>query len=281
MSDQVAQTPEALRRRVRYFLFESRRRGRREVFEFAQQLSQLGSVAIIGGMLRDLAYSGNQRFASDVDFVAKPSSIQEFDSLMQSLGATLNRFGGYRLTLRRWKVDVWPIERTWASQAGHLIVRDFADLLGATFFDWDAVVFDIERRSIIALPDYFERLAAGVIDVNLRPNPNPVGNAIRALRYAYKNDLAFGKSLANHVFECVSEHDWEQLIAQERRSFGTTVLEIVDRNDILYRLRDSSGLRARGQIKPFAEQYRLPLGKVYEHSISRDYRTSPHFKVRK
>jgi hypothetical protein len=220
MSAPLARTPEQLKRRVCYFLFESQRRGRREVADFAKQIYSLRDVAIIGGMLRELAVAGNAAFTSDVDFVAKPIAVREFDRLMRRKGASINRFGGYRLELTSWKVDVWPLERTWASRAGYHDVHDFPDLLGATFFDWDAVLFDYGQRKVLAEPDYFSRLASKIIDVNLRPNPNPAGNAVRALRYAYLNELSFGRQLAEHVLECLSAHTWEDLIAREQKSFG-------------------------------------------------------------
>jgi hypothetical protein len=207
-----------------------------EVADFAKQIHGLGDVVIIGGMLRDLAVAGNAAFTSDVDFVAKPISLREFDRFMRRRGATMNRFGGCRLELSAWKVDVWPLERTWASQAGYRIVHDFPDLLGVTFFDWDAVLFDYKNQRILAEPDYFDRLASGIIDVNLRPNPNPAGNAVRALRYAYLNGLSFGKHLADHVLQCLSAHAWEDLISREQRSFGSSLLRHIDPSEVVRRL---------------------------------------------
>lgn len=252
MSAQVAQTPEQLKRRACYFLFESQRRGRREVADFAKRLYGLGGVVIIGGMLRDLAVAGNAAFTSDVDFVAKPISLREFDRLMRRKGAAINRFGGCRLELNTWKVDVWPLERTWASRAGYRIVCDFPDLLGATFFDWDAVLFDYGQRKVIAASDYFDRLATRIIDVNLHPNPNPTGNAVRALRYAYINKLYFGRRLADHVLQCISNHAWTDLILREQRSFGSSLLRHIDREEVVKRLSTRPETGQGEAIKPIA-----------------------------
>lgn len=229
MSARPSQQPDPRRvaRRASYF-FRSGRRSRGEVASFADRLADLGSVAVIGGMLRDLSLAGNAGFRSDVDFVVDPGSIAEFERLMAALGARRNRFGGYGIALRRWRVDVWPLERTWAAVAGHVEVRRPEDLLDATFFDWDAILYICSTRSVTARPDYFERLERRVLEVNLEPNPNPVGNAVRAIRYARRWNAAFGPRLAHHILRQARDHGWDTLARAERASFGTRVLATID-----------------------------------------------------
>src|SRR5205085_9278011 len=130
-------------------------------------------------------------FKSDVDFVIDPVSLVEFDRSLQAAGGRTNRFGGYSLSLGVWKADVWALPRTWAAVAGHRPVRRFEDLRGITYFNWDAVIYTLDDHRIIASERYFDDVRERILEVNLAPNPNRLGNALRALRYAWRWEAYF------------------------------------------------------------------------------------------
>jgi len=250
-----------LKRRAAYF-FATSVCARNEVAEFATALSKLGRTVVIGGFLRDLCLVGNRGFKSDVDFVVDPACTAELDRLARRLGARTNRFGGYEIRLARWKVDVWPLQRTWAAVEGHASVSRLDDLVKVTFFDWDAVLYAVDDQEVIASDCYFDRVRSRVIDINLEPNPNPLGNAVRALRYACRWDAAFGERLAGHVVKQIRDNGWERLVAAERRSFGTAVLGTLDRDRVTAALHDqtrkgSKGVRLR--LRPKQQELALDL----------------------
>jgi len=118
-------------------------------------------------------------------------------------------------------------------------VSSLRDLVDATFFDWDAVLYDVATRKVIAQKGYFERIQRRVIDINLAPNPNPLGNAVRALRYAYRWDAALGKRLVAHVAKQIQDHGWDALVASEHRSFATSVLKAINGDAVTIALNDS------------------------------------------
>lgn len=216
-----------LKRRVDAF-FASRTEGRGEVAEFAASLGDLGRAVVIGGMLRDLCLSGPRGFRSDVDFVVHPGSLAEYDRFIGCLGGKPNRFGGHSIQLSHWKVEVWPLQRTWAAVHGHVAVNRVEDLLDVTFFDWDAILYEVSEKRLIASDAYYDRVVKLVIDMNLEPNPNPLGNAVRALRYAYRWNAHLGERLALHLCRQVSEAGWSKLVAYERSSFFDVRLDAVD-----------------------------------------------------
>ncbi|MER0240074.1 hypothetical protein [Fulvimarina sp. MAC8] len=224
-----------LRRRAAYF-FTTDRRGRREVRDFAASLSMMGECAVVGGMLRDLCLGGHRAFRSDVDFVADVEDLPAFDRAMERLGATVNRFGGYGVKLSQWQVDVWPLQRTWAKCERYAEVRCIDDVLNTTFFDWDAVLYYPSTGRVAAKECYFGRLRDRLIDVNLQPNPNPVGNAVRALRYACRWNARLAPKLAEHVGRQVRACGWEALVLAEKRSFRTRYLHTLDAGEVRLRL---------------------------------------------
>jgi hypothetical protein len=257
-----AHPPEqTLKARVDYF-FKSKSRYRTEVAAFAAKLADIGSVAVIGGMLRDLYLGGNRNFVSDIDFVVNAHCFAELDKMAQSLQAQRNRFGGYALKLHRWRVDVWPLQRTWAAVEGHVQVNGLQDLLKVTFFDWDAIIYDVETKKIVSGSAYFSQIDRRILEINLEPNPNPLGNAVRALRYAWRWHASFGPRLAHHVYLQICQRGWDRLIEAERASFFTRILRHIDPDELIRVLHASeapgSPYPVRLRLSP--EQRNLLLG---------------------
>ena len=134
---------------------------------------------------------------------------------------------GFALDFVRWKVDVWSIEDTWAHTAGLVQVREPADLLKCTFFDWDAILFDLESEAIVAGENYFQLLAANVLDINLEENPNPRGSLVRALRRGALWKVRFGERLTNFVREQIRKETWDTLVALDDAAFSQGVLTLL------------------------------------------------------
>jgi hypothetical protein len=252
--------PRRLKGRADYF-FGSRVLARVEVSSFANRMAELGPIAVIGGMLRDLYLAGNRYFVSDVDFVISPSSLPEFDRLAALYLAQKNRFGGYGLKLGRWKVDIWPLERTWAAVHGHVDVHALADLTKVTFFDWDAIIYKPHEGNLFYCADWFERVDQRILEINLEPNPNPLGNAVRALRYARRWNAKLGPRLAQHVYTQIFDSGWDCLVQSERTSFTSQILRHLDSNRVIELLkaceRDSWAQPA--DLRLGAEQTRFAL----------------------
>src|SRR5271163_2052172 len=113
---ELVRNTDVLRKRLRRLL------GQRKVWSdlstiLLPQLDQLGSLALIGGAVRDVARAGVRSFKSDLDFVLYDGDVPAFRTLMHSLGARPNRFGGFALRYDRSRVDIWALEDTWARTA--------------------------------------------------------------------------------------------------------------------------------------------------------------------
>lgn len=201
------------------------------------ELEGLGPLVLIGGMLRDLALFGNADFRSDLDFVINPVDPELFDNKLMGMGASVNRFGGYALKAGKWLIDVWPLQRTWARIAGHADVNGFEDLKRVTFFSCDSIIYDIYTNKISAPSDYFINLDRKILDINLRPNPNPHGNAVRAFRYAMLKGFRWGPKLTEFVAEMIDEIGWDDLGQQEHRSYRTAFIPNLKRRDFEKALR--------------------------------------------
>jgi len=223
-------------------------------------LSSFGSVALIGGAIRDVARAGKRRFASDYDFVIYGGDRGAFLAQMDACHAVRNRFGGFALNRFSMKIDVWHIEDTWARTAGLAQVSQPADLLQCTFFDWDSAVYEIGARRLVLPPDYFDKLLLNVMDIRLEENPNPMGSLVRAVRRAALWHVKFGPRLTAFCRRLLSEIDWNELVALDAQAFRNPVLEDLDRDRLVERL-ESSCASDMGEITwPVPEpQLGLPL----------------------
>lgn len=227
-----------LRKRVGRFL-SSKAYGRDEVGRLLTNLQEVGDMAIFGGMLRDISLTGNSGFSSDIDLVI---SCDDKGALQRALGSlkfrcVLNKFGGYRLLLSKWKVDIWALESTWAFREGLLSGRSFEDLIRTTFFDWDAIAYEVGTASIFAVDGYLERLEKRTLDINLERNPNPLGNSVKALRYAEKYGAKFTTRLSRYVDNHLGLVPVTEICAMERRSHENPMLLEHVTSDILGQLR--------------------------------------------
>ncbi len=189
----------------------------------ATKFEPLGPVAIIGGLVRDIARKGKVGFRSDIDLVidAEPARIA---ALAATLDATPNRFGGFASIHSHWKVDFWSLPNTWASAVGLVRTDTLADLVDTTFFDCDAICYEVQKRKVHALPGYFERLAERTIDVNLLPTPSIDGNLLRAARRILLWHFRPGQGLRAFIDRELNEESFDRIVATEQTIYPNDIL---------------------------------------------------------
>lgn len=223
MPTNPANSISTLKKRVDRFL-SSDRYSREEIREVIEAISPLGDMAIFGGAIRDLGLRGNEYFPRDVDMVVATKDIDSLDRSLARFNKTKNRFGGYRLSLGRWKADLWPLHLTWAFREDYFSGNGFRDLLKTTFFDWDAVLYELSTGSIVALDGYLERLRSGVVDLNFEPNPNPIGATVRILRFCISGNGRLAPRLTHYLHSRLLNFNVTELILAERGGYEEPIL---------------------------------------------------------
>ena len=188
----------------------------------AEQFGGFERTAIIGGLVRDFARSGRSSFRSDIDLVIQAPAA-DVAQLAVRLGAVPNRFGGYAYHHPHWKIDFWAMEATWAVVEGHASASRLEDLLGCTFFDCDAIMYDIASRRILSGNSYFDILIDNRIEINLRPNPSMEGNLLRAIRRVFGWGAEPGPKLREFIVDNLDERTFEQISRTEAKLYGTAV----------------------------------------------------------
>ena len=146
-----------------------------------------GELYLFGGVLRDLAMSGRKGFASDFDLVVE-GDWAHLAKYLERLGASRNRFGGFRLYVERWPVDIWGARETWAIREELIRYRGIGSLTETTILNWDAILLNWRTGEMIYRRDYFSEIRQHLMDVVLPENPNPLGAAVRAFRHLCSKD---------------------------------------------------------------------------------------------
>jgi hypothetical protein len=177
-------------------------------------------VAVVGGLVRDFAYGGRRSFRSDLDLVidAPKERIAEIAS---SLRATPNRFGGFGCKQGPWKIDFWALETTWARK--YVPLNSLEDIVSSTFFDWDAVAYDLKEKKLICAEDYLFRIRSRTLDVNLLPNPSPLGNLVRAVRRLMIWQVQAGPVLTEFIDQHLDEDALRYIQAKEQELYPAAV----------------------------------------------------------
>jgi len=220
-----------------------------------QSILPLGQAFIFGGMNREIARKGKDNFNSDVDVVVDASAAVVFE-LASTLSATPNKFGGYGYRHPRWKIDFWALESTWAAKTGHVELKSARDLLRCTFFDCDAILYDLQNSKVQALDGYLDKLRERILDINLRPNPSPKGNLVRAVRRLLYWGFQPGPALRQFISEHLDQATFLEIIDTERKVYGNSAAELFA--DAEY-LREALFSRDNARFgTPFAPQILLP-----------------------
>ena len=216
---------ENLKRRLDRFFWQNRSTETallREVL--TKDFFKLGGVAVIGGLVRDFARGGRSAFKSDVDLVID-GNADEVSRFAARVQAQPNRFGGYGYAVGPWKIDFWALEKTWAFTEGHVAVKNLADVVQCTFFDWDAAIYDLRNKRIACADGYLDRIRSRQIEIALRSNPEELGNLLRATRRILGWDLRPGPKLNRFIWDHLDDDAFEAMRISERKKHNVCLLE--------------------------------------------------------
>lgn len=215
----------------------------------------LGRVAVLGGLVRDIARRGPAGFKSDVDLViaASPTRVAK---LARDLEASENRFGGYSMSTPHWKIDFWALRNTWAHKQGHVHILHMEDVIKCTFFTYDAIAYDISERQIYAHEDYVADLLTGRLEINLLPNPSTQGNLVRAVRRMLAHNLRAGPILRQFLDAHLTESAFTHIVTKELELYGNSHAVLYPDVEVLREALFFLNARERGSSR---DQLSLPL----------------------
>ncbi len=196
-----------------------------DFINFLSDATPNGELYLFGGILRDLALYGKRGFNSDIDIVVE-GDWESCEFYLHKRGACKNKFGGYRLLVDGWPIDIWNAKKTWAVTQGHIKYEGIASLTNSTILNWDAILMNWRTRNFIFRDGYLESLISRKLDVVLDKNPNPIGMAVRVFRnLCMKDTRQISRKAVDYLINCTSTFTFDELIASEIRSYRNTLID--------------------------------------------------------
>lgn len=196
-----------------------------EFLNFISDTLPNSGIYLFGGLLRDLALFGKKGFHSDIDIVFEG----DWDSCighLENLNAQRNKFGGYRLEISGWPIDIWHAQETWAIREGFVQYKNIASLTKTTILNWDAILMNWRTRKIICQDNYLEKLRERRMEIVLQQNPNPLGATVRILRHlCLKDAKSITEATAEYLANKTEIYTLSQLKNYELLSYGNTAIE--------------------------------------------------------
>ena len=197
-----------------------------EFLEYMCAALPTGDLYLFGGVLRDLALSGQRGFSSDIDIVVDDDDWTHLVKYLRSRGVTQNRFGGFRLKVNEWPIDIWTARETWAIRKGLVEYHGIESLTETTILNWDAILLNWRTKRIICSPDYFRQIRGRVMDIVLTENPNPLGAAVRAFRHlCLKDAKELTARAARYLADAAHEYPDETIIKSEIASYRESIID--------------------------------------------------------
>ncbi len=194
--------------------------------DFVADAMPEGELYLFGGVLRDLALFGRKGFNSDIDLVVE-GDWHNCISYFNSLGAKRNKFGGFRLQVSGWPVDIWNAKETWAIQQGIVEYEDITSLTRTTVLNWDAILMNWRTGSFLCRPHYLRDINERLLDIVLDRNPNPLGMAVRVFRHlCIKDARKITISAAEYLARCTNKYSFNKLQEAEIRSYGNSAIDM-------------------------------------------------------
>ena len=220
----LAESPNCLTKRVKYFLLRERKRDA-SLSRLLDELPTVSPAYLFGGIIRDIALFGNRDpLKSDIDIVCDGQESQLRSSLEgfpTKEPFRKNKFGGFRIKTEIWSVDIWSAKSTWAFKQGVRTYKGIQSLLETTITNWEGILFPLHGGPLICREGYFEDVHRGYLDVVLVENPNPIGMYVRIFRsYADKGASEFSHRAVEALRKAVSEHSFEEFSSYEKTHYG-------------------------------------------------------------
>ena len=162
----------------------------------------------------------------DLDIVVGELSPSLYDCLQPNI-CKRTRFGGIKVTIGHWDLDIWQLSSTWAFREGVIQAGSFRELPRTTFLNVQAVAVDISLPSRgprkIVEHGFFRAVATRTVDINLERNPFPDSCLLSALATAYRLNFAISPSLMRYIIDHGSSTDLQALCSHQARRYGRVI----------------------------------------------------------
>jgi hypothetical protein len=182
-------------------------------------------VALFGGAVRDIAFNGADAMPKDLDLVIADAEFERIADHIDPLRAMRNSFGGLKIVRSGWRLDIWPITKTWAFvESPTLFANDFCDLPFTTVLSTEAIAVEIDLTNgdvaHVHEHGFFESIENRTVDLNHSVVPDLLSAAVRSIHWAARLRFDIAPRAASLILEAVSiygRHEIQDLLARHEQ----------------------------------------------------------------
>lgn len=191
-----------------------------QVIELLEYLKSCTDVFIFSGIIRDFFL--NIDSIRDLDIVLGKKIDFEFikNYIFSDMTVNVNSFGGYKITINEFRIDVWTIENTWG------IINEKknatrSSLINSAFFNFSAILFHFNTDEFYCNDVFVNFLNTKEIDIVYEKNPNIPLCFVNALYYKNKLSMPLSAKLKRWI-KCNFSPDLDFKGVQQRH-FGKII----------------------------------------------------------
>ncbi len=187
---------------------------------FWSKLLSQGEFYLIGGAIRAIHQNRKPR---DIDIIVKDGVEEIIGGLDKNAIVQRNYFGGYKINLSGFLVDIWDFERHWAFKSGVLDARG-DNLARSCLFDFDALIYS-PATDYLDIRHYENCLRTNLIDFVCHDsnyidiNPGGLTNVLRVLVASEDYNISLSPSVVAYVISFLGRYDLSSLRECELRHY--------------------------------------------------------------
>lgn len=155
-------------------------------------------TCLIGGAIRDFCFDSQPK---DLDFVINIPD-KELLRCISKYNYKVNKFGGYKIVIDQFYLDIWSIDNHWAFK-NQILSKKIENLEYTTFYNFDSLVFNLSENKLYAecfLDAYNSRTLDITLDKKyLHKNPGKISNVYKACKLADDWNLNFSPTTLEYL----------------------------------------------------------------------------------
>lgn len=193
-----------------------------EILDFIGKLEKHTSLYLFSGIIRDFFVAPDNAFR-DIDLVYDGVDDVDIESLFLKYKYEKNSFGGYKIHIGDYIVDIWNLNETWGLKNGQLILKfnRIHKLPETTFFNFSSIVYSLNENEFIIGKPFLKFLKKKEIDLVLEENPYPELCIVNTIYYQRKLNLKLSRKLKKYVLNKKEEIQMSDLQNIQIKHFNT------------------------------------------------------------
>lgn len=188
-----------------------------------ESCNRIGEAYLFGGVVRD-ALLGSSGVFGDVDiFVSGPVDAESIERISRVSRRT--NFGGMRLVVGRYDVDIWELSKSLAFRFERGAEKSVRGLLSTVCFSTDAVAVSLVSGNVLADSRFNKTVNSRVFGFVSKPFALEKLQVVRIARICVKNGVKPDREVCKYFVDGVDFFGVDELVKAEQKWKGRRLLD--------------------------------------------------------